>query len=337
MKRVVSEFWITLIGVISLLLMIGLLISKPTDVYAEEKNGLYHEGDLWNYYVDGSVASDVTTLVKYNGYWWYVREGKIDFSATTVIKYNGTWWYIRNGKVDFSARTLCKYNGVWWFVENGKIDWNATTVVRYGNDWYFVRNGQVDWTSETLCKYNNEWWYVKEGRIRFGATTLCRYNGTWWYVQNGKVNFNSGECLVPYNGEIWYVKDGRMTTAGQWGYGDQQKVLRCGDRWYIIKTGMKYVKFHRHVKKEDDINTRINKYGINGIVICNGYYFAAVNSEIYFSLGHLPAPENRFDEEYYAIEFNPNWEYYDEYWALVERMKKKSNEVFAPYKKALDE
>ena len=191
-------------------------------VQAAEKNGVYHEGNVWNYYVNGK-QSNATTLCKYNGSWWYVHNGKIDFSsAKTLVKFNGSWWYVHDGKVDFSSRTLVKYNGVWWYVHDGRIDWNEETVVRYGNAWYHVKNGQVDWNSETLVKYNNEWWYVKDGTIRFGATTLCKYNGTWWYVENGKVNFNpdgenldvlghdTGYAVCYYNNKYWLVYKGRV-------------------------------------------------------------------------------------------------------------------------------
>ena len=65
------------------------LFNKTTVEAATGKNGLYHEGNDWNYYVDDNIAV-VTTLVKYNGSWWYVNNGKVDFSARTVVKYNGS-------------------------------------------------------------------------------------------------------------------------------------------------------------------------------------------------------------------------------------------------------
>lgn len=155
------------------------------------KNGLYHEGNAWNYYTDGAI-NKANTLVKYNGSWWYVHDGKIDFSANTLVKFNGSWWYVHGGKVDFGARTLVKYNGTWWFVEGGRVNWNSETVVKYNGAWFYVKNGQVNWNSgETLCKYNHFWWYIKNGKIDFNSTTLCKYNGTWWYVRGGRVDFGN--------------------------------------------------------------------------------------------------------------------------------------------------
>ena len=170
------------------------------------KNGLYHEGNAWNYYTNGAI-NKANTLVKYNGSWWYVHGGKIDFSANTLVKFNGSWWYVHGGKVDFSARTLVKYNGTWWFVEGGRVNWNSETVVKYNGAWFYVKNGQVNWNSgETLCKYNHFWWYIKNGKINFNSTTLCKYNGTWWYVRGGRVDFGK-EDGRPCTGELKYYDD----------------------------------------------------------------------------------------------------------------------------------
>ena len=223
------------------------------------KNGLYHEGNAWNYYTDGAI-NKANTLVKYNGSWWYVHDGKIDFSANTLVKFNGSWWYVHGGKVDFGARTLVKYNGTWWFVEGGRVNWNSETVVKYNGAWFYVKNGQVNWNSgETLCKYNHFWWYIKNGKIDFNSTTLCKYNGTWWYVRGGRVDFgNDGErictgemtedgfdygkymqhsdilgdadsyyTLCYYNGSWWAV------SAGQAGF-MSPTAIRYGEYFYLI-------------------------------------------------------------------------------------------------------
>lgn len=96
------------------------LTGTSTVMAAEGKSGLYHEENSWNYYENGKIAVNKTTLVKYNGSWWYVENGKINFGKTTLCKYNGSWWYVKHGKIDFSATTLTMYNGSWWYVKNGK-------------------------------------------------------------------------------------------------------------------------------------------------------------------------------------------------------------------------
>ena len=183
------------------------------------KNGLYHEGNAWNYYTDGAI-NKANTLVKYNGSWWYVHDGKIDFSANTLVKFNGSWWYVHGGKVDFGARTLVKYNGTWWFIEGGRVNWNSETVVKYNGAWFYVKNGQVNWNSgETLCKYNHFWWYIKNGKINFNSTTLCKYNGTWWYVRGGRVDFgnrtigNKNNAETPCTGELMYYNSSDGTLS----------------------------------------------------------------------------------------------------------------------------
>ena len=69
----------------------------------------------WYYYVNGKVATNVTTVAKNVNGWWYVKNGKVDFKANTVAKNANGWWLIRNGKVDFS------YNGGTYNVVNGKV------------------------------------------------------------------------------------------------------------------------------------------------------------------------------------------------------------------------
>ena len=33
-----------------------------------------------------------------NGEWWYVVKGKVASDTTSLVKYNGEWFYIVNGK-----------------------------------------------------------------------------------------------------------------------------------------------------------------------------------------------------------------------------------------------
>lgn len=192
------------------------------------KNGLYHEGNVWNYYTDGAI-NKANTLVKYNGSWWYVHDGNIDFGANTLVKFNGSWWYVHGGKVDFDTRTLVKFNGTWWFVEGGRVNWNSETVVKYGGTWYYAKNGQVNWNSgETLCKYNHFWWYIKNGKIDFNSTTLCKYNGTWWYVRGGRVDFGNEDGRI-CTGEL--TEYGSLDTGK---YMQHSDILGDADSYYTL-------------------------------------------------------------------------------------------------------
>ena len=220
------------------------IFNKTTVEAATGKNGLYHEGNDWNYYVDDNIAT-VTTLVKYNGSWWYVNNGKVDFSARTVVKYNGSWWYVENGKVDFSANTVAKYNGSWWYIKNGKIDFSASnTLVKYNGSWWYIKNGRIDFSSRTLCKYNGSWWFVEGGRVNFNAETVCeKYTGNhawdinkgwyetsiWWYVRNGKVDF-SAYGLCKYAGNWWYIDNGRINFSGR-------TLVKYNGSWWLVENG----------------------------------------------------------------------------------------------------
>ena len=256
------------------------LFNKTTVEAATGKNGLYHEGNDWNYYVDDNIAA-VTTLVKYNGSWWYVNNGKVDFSARTLIKYNGTWFFVENGKVNFSARTVVKYNGTWFFVEHGKVNFSARTVVKYNGSWWYIKNGKIDFSaSDTLVKYNGSWWYIKNGRIDFSSRTLCKYNGSWWFVEGGRVNFNAETVCEKYTGNhAWDINKGWYETSIWW-YVRNGKVdfnahglcKYAGNWWYID-------------------NGRINFSG-RALVKYNGSWWLVENGKVNFNSGHTTCNYN---------------------------------------------
>lgn len=107
MKKHGKNYFSAITGCLAVFAFILLCLVIPDkNADASDKTGLYHEGNVRNYYENGEIASDVTTLVKYNGSWWYVNQGRVDFSAKTLCKYNGVWWYVKGGYVDFNVRIL---------------------------------------------------------------------------------------------------------------------------------------------------------------------------------------------------------------------------------------
>lgn len=220
--------------------------------YTDNMSGLIYADGKWNYYDNGVIKTDLTTLIKYNGNWFYLRGGTIDWGYTGLVKYNGNWFYVKSGKVDFSASTLCKYNGSWWYVRSGVVDFSKTTLVKYNGYWFYVKSGRVDFSAVTLIKYNGNWFYVKNGVVDFSGSTLCRYNGYWFYVKNGVVDF-SGSTLCKYNGTWWYVKNGVVdfsaTTLckykGTWFYVKKGAVdfknstlCKYNGNWYLVGSGV---------------------------------------------------------------------------------------------------
>ena len=69
---------------------------QETVYAATDKSGLYHEGDSWNYYEDGQIAADKTTLVKYNGSWWLY----IGNEPSTNIPVESDLWTLFGAKGD---------------------------------------------------------------------------------------------------------------------------------------------------------------------------------------------------------------------------------------------
>ena len=84
------------------------------------KNGLFHEGTDWNYYVNGEIATGTTTLVKYNGNWWYVKNGVLN-TSTTLCRYGNSWFAVSGGKVAWGYTGKLKYNGSYFNVVKGIV------------------------------------------------------------------------------------------------------------------------------------------------------------------------------------------------------------------------
>ena len=185
----------------------------------------------WYYYVNGKVATNVTTVAKnVNGWyyvkngkvdfsantvaknengWWIIRGGKVDFSANTVAKNENGWWYIRGGKVDFSANTVAKNENGWWKITNGKVDFGYTGIAKNENGWWRIVNGKVDFNCNSVEKNENGWWYLRGGKVDFSYTGVAKNENGWWRIENGKVNFNFTGIASNQNGS-WYLQNGKV-------------------------------------------------------------------------------------------------------------------------------
>ena len=240
MVKSLKRFATIFTGSLFAILVMILISAGTTSVRADElqKNGLVHEADAWNYYVNGKIASGTTTLVKYNGTWWYVRDGKIDFTSRTLVKYNGIWWFVENGKINWNAATVVHYGNTWYYVKGGQVHWNDSGLCKYNGQWWYIKHGNIDFTSRTLVKYNGIWWFVENGKINWNGETVVKYNGIWFYVKNGQVNWNSGETLCKYNYFWWYVKNGKI---------DFKSTTLCkyNGTWWYVRGG--HVDFGNHV------------------------------------------------------------------------------------------
>ena len=184
------------------------------DIQEPPKNGLYQEGDSWNYYVDDEIAEDVTTLVACNGDWWYVEDGRINFNKWGLYEYNGSLWYIENGKVNFSETTICYYEGEDWYVKNGCADPQYNDVICMNDDWLAVRNGRIDSNFNGIASNASGEWYCEYGQVQFDASGLVKsendaFDG-WYYVRNGCVQ-KGQETVVQNSSGWWYIgTDGKV-------------------------------------------------------------------------------------------------------------------------------
>ena len=205
----------------------------------------------WYYYVNGKVATNVTTVAKnVNGWyyvkngkvdfsantvaknengWWIIRGGKVDFSANTVAKNENGWWYIRGGKVDFSANTVAKNENGWWKITNGKVDFGYTGIAKNENGWWRIVNGKVDFNCNSVEKNENGWWYLRGGKVDFSYTGVAKNASGWWRIENGKVNFNFTGIASNQNGS-WYLQNGKVNFNynGKVKYNNKTYTIRGG-------------------------------------------------------------------------------------------------------------
>ena len=144
-----------------------------------------------------------------DGNWYYYVNGKVATNVTTVAKNVNGWYYVKNGKVDFSANTVAKNENGWWRIVNGKVDFNCNSVEKNENGWWYLRGGKVDFSYTGVAKNENGWWRIENGKVNFNFTGIASNQNGSWYLQNGKVNFNyNGK--VKYNHKTYTIRGGKV-------------------------------------------------------------------------------------------------------------------------------
>ncbi len=187
----------------------------PTPEPSTKENGLANEAAAngnWYYYIDGQVATGVTTVAQNANGWWYVKNGKVAFDYTGFAENDYGWWYIVNGQVDFSANSVIygRVNGVkaWWHVVNGEAVFD-TTVAQNENGWWYIVNGKVNFKYNGPAQNEYGWWYINGGLVNFNFTGLVQNEYGWWYVRNGQIDFNCNSVVQNQYG-WWCVKNGQI-------------------------------------------------------------------------------------------------------------------------------
>ena len=207
----------------------------------------------WYYYVNGEIATNVTTVAKNVNGWWYVKNGKVDFKANTVAKNENGWWLIRNGKVDFSANTVAKNENGWWIIRGGKVDFSANTVAKNENGWWKITNGKVDFNYTGIAKNENGWWRIVNGKVDFNCNSVEKNENGWWYLRGGKVDFSYTGVAKNANG-WWRIENGKVNF-------NFNGIAKNHNGWWYIKGG-----------KVD--------FSYNGTVKLNGKSYKVVNGKV---------------------------------------------------------
>ena len=93
----------------------------------------------WHAVPGDGLANEIAA----DGNWYYYVDGKIATSVTTVTHNQYGWWYVKNGKVDFTYNGLAANEYGWWKITAGCVDFSYTGTVKYNNRTYSVKNGSV--------------------------------------------------------------------------------------------------------------------------------------------------------------------------------------------------
>ena len=235
----------------------------------------------WYYYVNGEIATNVTTVAKNVNGWYYVKNGKVDFTyngfasnengnwyvkngcvkfdvndvvkdTTGAIGAKGTWYYVTGSKVT-NANTVAKNANGWWKITNGKVDFSYTGVAKNANGWWRIVNGKVDFNCNSVEKNENGWWYIRGGKVDFSYTGVAKNTNGWWRIVNGKVDFNCNSVEKNANG-WWRIENGKVNF-------NFNGIAQNSNGWWYIKGG-----------KVD--------FSYNGTVKSNGKTYKVVNGKV---------------------------------------------------------
>ena len=166
----------------------------------------------WYYYKNGSVATDVTTLIPNDYGWWYVRNGQVDFSYTGIAPNEYGWWRIVNGAVDFSCNSVEANEYGWFYLSNGKVDFSYTGIAPNAYGWWRIVNGAVDFSCNSVEANEYGWFYLSGGKVDFSYTGIAPNAYGWWRIVNGAVDFTfTGLADNDYG--WWYLQNGKLDFA----------------------------------------------------------------------------------------------------------------------------
>ena len=179
-----------------------------TTVNAAVANGWQQNGTGWNYYINGSKA---TNWVSWNGKWYYLKSDGV--MATGWILWNSKWYYLKSSG-DMAASQWLTWNGKQYYL-NASGDMAANTTI---NGWVVGADGAWNGMPQ-ITTVNNIKGYVdnKEAQIDLKVRSAANLNGT---IVGYLYNYDRIEILgtvvdanyivwdkIMYNNSIAFVSD----------------------------------------------------------------------------------------------------------------------------------
>ncbi len=171
------------------------------------------------YYVNGTVATDFTGLVKNSVGSWYIKDGmaQISFDGlvtvegtkylikagrvsgyTGIAKQEGVYYYFTSGVNDLQFEGLVLCNGMKAYVQDGEVNFNKTALVDDNGTLSYVKYGIWRNTFKGLVRDDNgQWRYLTGGTFDSSYTGVAKLNTYWVYVNQGIVDFTyTGTVMV---------------------------------------------------------------------------------------------------------------------------------------------
>ncbi len=255
----------------------------PTEpVNPDLKNGIYLEGGLYYYYVNGEIQY-AAGLVEVNGDYYYIRSGgyaaigEYWCTNTNGITQEGFYIFGEDGKMlltDTSKNGIYFEGGKYYYYVDGEIGFGAGLVYVDGY-YYYIRSGGYAATGEYYVAITNG--LMEEGMYTFGSdgrmiintemkNGIYLENGLYYYYVNGEIQYAAG--LVEVNGDYYYIRSGGYAAIGEY--------------WCTNTNGITQEGFYIFGEDGKMLLTDTSK---NGIYFEGGKYYYYVDGEIGFGAG----------------------------------------------------
>ncbi len=224
------------------LLKSGYYFFDETTARMDIKNGVYTEGGVNYYYVDGERTA--AGLIKIDGYYYYAstggvcKTGKYWVSRTNGLLSAGFYFFD-----DITSRMNIK-NGI--YEEDGKLYYyvddvkTAAGLINVDGYYYYVRTGGVIATGKYWVSRTNDllpagyYNFDQDGRMIVPKNGVFEENGVLYYFVD---DVKTAEGLFMIDGDYYYARTGGVIAVGKYWASRTNDLLPAGYYYFDETTG----------------------------------------------------------------------------------------------------